>query len=67
MITGEVKFFNKAKGFGFITEEWTTTDYFVHATRLIGVTELAEKQRVSFEVEQGERGKMAVNVKVLED
>jgi CspA family cold shock protein len=62
MTTGTVKFFNDAKGFGFITPEDGTKDVFVHAN---GLTEdIKEGDKVSFDVEEGPKGLSAVNVSV---
>jgi len=63
MQQGTVKFFNEAKGFGFITPSNGGPDIFVHASALSG--ELHEKDSVSFEVENGKKGLNAVNVKVI--
>jgi CspA family cold shock protein len=66
--TGTVKFFNTAKGFGFITPQDGTKDVFVHisAVERAGLNTLAENQQVSFELEQGKNGKTsAVNLKSL--
>jgi len=61
MKTGTVKFFNTAKGFGFITDDENKTDVFVHHT---GITEpIRENDRVQFEVVEGKKGLNAVNVK----
>lgn len=67
-ITGTVKFFNSAKGYGFITPEDGTKDVFVHITAVerAGLATLAENQRLTFEVETGKNGKVAaVNLKAL--
>ena len=61
MRTGTVKFFNETKGFGFIQEDGTNTDIFVHATGLID--EIRQNDKVTFEVESGRKGDNAVNVK----
>ena len=61
MKTGTVKFYNEAKGFGFITDE-TGKDVFVHATGLND--EIRENDSVSFEVTEGKKGLNAVNVTV---
>jgi CspA family cold shock protein len=61
MKTGTVKFYNEAKGFGFITDE-NGTDVFVHATGLID--EIRENDSVNFEVTEGKKGLSAVNVTV---
>jgi CspA family cold shock protein len=61
MKTGTVKFYNEAKGFGFITDE-NGTDVFVHATGLID--EIRENDSVKFEVTEGKKGLNAVNVSV---
>ena len=60
MAIGTVKFFNTAKGFGFIQPEDASKDVFVHisAVERAGMTTLAEGQRVSFDVVE-ERGKNA--------
>ena len=66
MQTGTVKFFNETKGFGFITNEDTGKDIFVHATG-INVENLNEGDRVSYEEEEGRKGKVAAQVVVIED
>ena len=68
MAIGTVKFFNKTKGFGFIQPEDGSKDVFVHmsAVERAGLETLAEKQRVSFEVERTRDGKSAAaNIKAL--
>lgn len=62
--TGMVKWFNEEKGFGFITQENGGADVFVHfrAINNDGFKTLTEGQKVSFEVEQGEKGLQASNV-----
>lgn len=67
-ITGTVKFFNSAKGYGFITPQDGSKDVFVHisAVERAGLATLAENQRLTFEVETGKNGKVAaVNLKAL--
>ncbi|ASG66833.1 MULTISPECIES: cold-shock protein [Idiomarina] len=61
--TGKVKFFNEAKGFGFIEQE-NGADVFVHfsAIQADGFKTLAEGQQVSFTVAQGPKGPQAENV-----
>jgi CspA family cold shock protein len=63
MLKGTVKWFNKEKGFGFVTCE-QGADYFVHFTGIIGegFRTLEEGQAVNFEVQEGKKGPMAVNV-----
>lgn len=65
MITGTVKWFNESKGFGFITPADGGKDVFVHFSAIqgSGFKTLAEGQQVSFEIEQGQKGPAAVNVK----
>jgi len=63
MNTGKVKFFNDAKGFGFISEEGTGKEHFVHVSGL--VDEIRENDEVEFELEQGRKGLNAVNVRVI--
>lgn len=61
---GTVKFFNEAKGFGFIKPSDSGEDIFVHSSGLID--EINENDKVEFEVEQGRKGLNAVNVKILD-
>ena len=61
MKTGTVKFYNEAKGFGFITDE-PGTDVFVHATGLNN--KIKENDLVSFEVTEGKKGLNAINVSI---
>ncbi|UZO80539.1 cold-shock protein [Aquimarina sp. ERC-38] len=63
MNTGTVKFFNDSKGFGFITEEGSNKDHFVHISGLID--EVREGDQVEFELKEGKKGLNAVNVRVL--
>ena len=63
MQKGTVKFFNEAKGFGFITPETGEKDVFVHSTGLID--QIRENDKVQFEVEEGKKGLNATNVKVI--
>jgi CspA family cold shock protein len=64
VITGTVKWFNDAKGFGFITPEDGSKDVFVHFSAIQGngFKSLAEGQKVKFEVKQGPKGPSAANV-----
>ncbi|NQX84492.1 MAG: cold-shock protein [Flavobacteriaceae bacterium] len=63
METGTVKFFNDSKGFGFITEEGSGKEHFVHISGLID--EIREGDRVEFELTDGKKGLNAINVKVI--
>ena len=62
MQQGTVKFFNEAKGFGFITPNDGGAEIFVHSSGLID--NIRENNVVDFEVEPGRKGPNAVNVKV---
>lgn len=64
MATGTVKWFNDAKGFGFITPDDGGEDLFAHfsAISMNGFKTLKEGQKVSFEVTQGPKGKQASNI-----
>ena len=66
MNKGTVKWFNEQKGFGFITNESTGEDVFVHFSGIVsnGFKSLAEGQHVMFDVTRGDRGLQAVNVTV---
>jgi len=63
MSKGTVKFFNDTKGFGFITEEGEKDHYFVHISGL--VDEIREGDQVEFDLQEGNKGLNAVNVKVI--
>jgi cold shock protein len=63
MKQGKVKFFNESKGFGFIKDDESGTEYFVHVTGLID--QIRENDEVSFELKEGKKGLNAVNVKQL--
>jgi cold shock protein len=65
MQEGTVKFFNETKGFGFITPSNGGQDIFVHVSGLAPQTRIREKDRVSFEVQNGKKGLNAVNVKLI--
>ncbi len=63
MSNGTVKFFNNSKGFGFITPDDGSKDVFVHKN---GLTDnITEGDKVSYDVEEGQKGLNAVNVKVI--
>jgi CspA family cold shock protein len=62
MSKGTVKFFNESRGFGFIKEENSTKEYFVHSSGLKDI--ISENDEVTFDVEQGKKGLNAVNVKL---
>ena len=63
MALGKVKFFNESKGFGFIKDNGSDKEYFVHVTGL--TDKVRENDEVSFEVAEGRKGLNAVNVKLL--
>jgi cold shock protein len=63
MAKGTVKFFNDSKGYGFITEDGSSKDHFVHISGLID--EIQEGDSVEFELKEGNKGLNAVNVKVI--
>ena len=63
MNKGVVKFFNDDKGFGFISEEGTGKEHFVHISGLID--EINEGDKVEFDLQEGKKGLNAVRVKVL--
>lgn len=67
MATGEVKWFNNTKGWGFITSEEGGEDIFVHFSAIngTGYKTLVAGQTVNFDLQRGERGLHAINVSVL--
>ena len=63
MNKGTVKFFNEEKGYGFIKDDETGKEYFVHVSGLADKVE--QNDKVSFDLEQGKKGINAINVKVI--
>jgi cold shock protein len=63
MQTGTVKFFNDEKGFGFIKEDGTDNEVFVHASGLID--KITRDDKVEYELKEGKKGQNAVNVKKI--
>tara|TARA_R110002074_G_scaffold349397_1_gene519891 strand:- start:53890 stop:54159 length:270 start_codon:yes stop_codon:yes gene_type:complete len=63
MKEGTVKFFNTAKGFGFITVKDTNEEVFVHSTNLLD--DIRENDEVKFDIEKGDRGLSAVKVSLI--
>jgi CspA family cold shock protein len=61
MSKGIVKFFNVTKGFGFIKDDESQNEYFVHVTGLID--QIKENDHVTFELQDGRKGLIAMNVK----
>ena len=64
MQSGKVKFFNESKGFGFIKDNDSDKEYFVHVTGLID--KVRENDDVTFDVTEGRKGLNAVNVKLAQ-
>lgn len=67
MSTGTVKWFNDAKGFGFITPDGGGKDLFAHFSEIqgSGFKSLKENQKVTFEVKTGPKGEQATNIRPL--
>ena len=67
MATGSVKWFNEAKGFGFISQDDGGKDVFVHFSAIqgSGFKTLAEGQKVEFEIQDGPKGPQAANVTAI--
>ena len=63
MNKGKVKFFNNSKGFGFIKDDASDNEYFVHVSGLND--EIRENDEVTFDLQQGKKGLNAVNVKLV--
>ena len=66
MATGTVKWFDETKGFGFITPEDGSKDVFAHYSAIAseGYRSLAEGQKVTYDVVQGQKGPQAANIQV---
>lgn len=64
MKQGTVKFFNQTKGFGFVKEEDSNEEYFVHVTGLID--QIRENDKITFELKEGKKGLNAVNVRIAD-
>ncbi|MFE9257555.1 cold-shock protein [Streptomyces sp. NPDC006879] len=64
MATGTVKWFNAAKGFGFIEQDGDGADVFAHFSNIAaeGFRELLEGQKVAFDIVQGQKGPTAENI-----
>jgi CspA family cold shock protein len=62
-MNGIVKFFNESKGYGFIIDNESKKEYFVHVSGLID--KIKENDEVTFELKEGKKGMNAVEVKVL--
>ena len=65
-MTGTVKFFNGSKGYGFITNDETSEDIFVHVTSLEGI-KLNEGDKVEYSEEDGKKGRVATGVTLIEE
>lgn len=63
MKKGTVKFFNESKGFGFVTEDDSNAEYFLHVSGLID--EVKEGDAVEFDLKEGRKGLNAVEVKII--
>jgi len=63
MATGIIKFYNESKGYGFVKEDGTDKEYFVHVSGLKGT--VTKDDKVSFEVMEGKKGLNAVGVTKL--
>lgn len=62
MQEGTVKFFNESKGFGFVKDDQSEKEYFVHISGL--VDKVRENDKVTFELKEGKKGLNAVNVRL---
>lgn len=63
MKEGTVKFFNESKGYGFVIDDETKEEYFVHVTGLID--QIKENDQVTFDLKEGRKGLNAIDVKLV--
>ncbi|MBU2913963.1 MULTISPECIES: cold-shock protein [Reichenbachiella] len=63
MNNGTIKFFNESKGYGFVIDDETKKEYFVHVSGL--VDDVKEGDQVEFELKEGKKGLNAVSVKAV--
>ena len=63
MLEGIVKFYHESKGFGYIIENETNDEYYVHVSGLIN--RIKDEDIVSFEVSEGKRGPQAIDVRII--
>ncbi len=63
MNTGTIKFFNTTKGYGFVKDNNSGNEYFIHVSGLID--DVKENDEVTFELQEGKKGLNAVNVKLV--
>lgn len=61
-LTGEVKFYNRTKGYGFIIDDKTPQEFFFHVSGVNSRDELKQKDHVSFDLKEDQRGVKAVNI-----
>lgn len=64
MLQGTIKFFNESKGYGFISEDGSNKDHFVHVTGLID--KVSDGDKVEFELKEGRKGLNAVDVRKID-
>ncbi|RMG78777.1 MAG: cold shock domain-containing protein [Bacteroidetes bacterium] len=64
MNTGTVKFFNETKGYGFIKDNESESEYFVHVSGLID--NIKQDDQVTFDLKEGRKGLNAINVRIAE-
>ena len=62
MLQGKVKFYNQEKGFGFLVDNDSGKEVFIHRSSLVGTSTLDKNEDVNYEMGEGRRGEMAVNV-----
>jgi len=62
-MTGTVKFFNDSKGFGFVVEDGSNKEHFMHVSGLID--DVREGDNIEFDLKEGKKGMNAVNVRVV--